>query len=166
MKVNFLVAALAALIPLVMGFIWYSPLLFQNSWMKENGFTEESLKGGNKILIFGLTFLLSFFVAITLHMFTIHQWGVFSTLAGEPDFTSKSSESFQAFTNFMSMYGDRFRTFKHGALHGVLTGVFLVLPVMGINALFERKSFKYVAINAGYWIITLAIMGGIVCQWA
>jgi hypothetical protein len=31
--------------------------------------------------------------------------------------------------------------------------------------MFEKKSVKYVAINAGYWIVTLAIMGGIICQW-
>lgn len=26
--------------------IWYSPAVFGKAWMKENGFTEESLKGG------------------------------------------------------------------------------------------------------------------------
>ena len=165
MKVNFIVAAIAALVPLVMGYLWYSPMLFHKPWMKENGFTEESLKGGNMPLIFGLSYVFSFFVAITLHMFTIHQWGMFSTLMGEPGFAEGTGGVFDYFSNFMNMYGDRFRTFKHGALHGVLTGVFLALPIMGINALFERKSFKYVAINAGYWIITLAIMGGIICQW-
>ncbi|WP_308224826.1 DUF1761 domain-containing protein [Flavobacterium sp. J372] len=36
---------------------------------------------------------------------------------------------------------------------------------MAINALFERKSAKYVLINAGYFIVSLAIMGGIICQW-
>ena len=39
------------------------------------------------------------------------------------------------------------------------------MPILGIQAMFEKKSFKYVAINAGYWIVTLAIMGGIICEW-
>jgi hypothetical protein len=39
----------------------------------------------------------------------------------------------------------------------------LVLPILSINAMFERKGFKYIAINAGYWIITLGLMGGIIC---
>ena len=67
--------------------------------------------------------------------------------------------------NFMTSDGDRFRTFKHGALHGGLVGGFIGLPILVINGLFERKGFKYGLINAGYWIITLAIMGGILCQW-
>ena len=65
----------------------------------------------------------------------------------------------------MAKYGNNFRTFSHGAVHGVLAGLFFVLPVMGTNAMFERKGFKYIAINVGYWIVTLAIMSGIVCGW-
>jgi hypothetical protein len=68
--------------------------------------------------------------------------------------------------DFLTKYGNRFRTFKHGALHGTIAGVFMALPVLAINSLFEGKGFKYVAINAGYWIVCLAIMGGIVGQFA
>jgi hypothetical protein len=31
------------------------------------------------------------------------------------------------------------------------------------NALFERKGWKYIWINTGYWVITVSIMGGILC---
>tara|TARA_B110000091_G_C13629440_1_gene396476 strand:- start:583 stop:726 length:144 start_codon:yes stop_codon:yes gene_type:complete len=47
-----------------------------------------------------------------------------------------------------------------------LAGVLLALPILATNAMFEAKGFKYIAVNAGYWIISLALMGGIVCQWA
>lgn len=63
----------------------------------------------------------------------------------------------------MDKYGNNFRTFKHGAFHGTIGGFFFATPVLCINALFERKSFIYIAINAGYWIITLALMGGVIC---
>jgi len=36
--------------------------------------------------------------------------------------TSTAKPSFNA---FMADYGTAFRTFKHGALHGFLTGIFL-----------------------------------------
>jgi hypothetical protein len=36
---------------------------------------------------------------------------------------------------------------------------------MATNALFERKGYKYVLVNAGYWIVCLGIMGGIVAAW-
>jgi hypothetical protein len=32
--------------------------------------------------------------------------------------------------------------------------------------LFERRSWKYIFINAGYWILTLTLMGGIICAYA
>jgi len=41
----------------------------------------------------------------------------------------------------------------------------VALPIIGTNALFERKSAKYIFINAGYWIVTLGVMGAIICGW-
>ena len=43
MEMNFYIFFVAAIIPLVIGFFWYGPL-FGNAWMKEMGFTKESLQ--------------------------------------------------------------------------------------------------------------------------
>ncbi len=166
MKFNFLITAVAALVPMVMGFIWYGPMLFKNAWMKEVNFTEESMQGANMGKIFGLSYVFSFLLAFILQTLVIHQWGVQSVLMGEPGFMEETGGAFAYFKEFMSNFGDRFRTFGHGALHGTMIGLFIALPILGTQALFERKSFKYVFINAGYWIITLALMGGVICQWA
>jgi len=32
--------------------------------------------------------------------------------------------------------------------------------------MFERRGFKYIAIHGGYWMLTLGLMGGIICQFA
>jgi hypothetical protein len=61
-------------------------------------------------------------------------------------------------------HGANFRSFKHGALHGTLTGFFLALPIVATGAMFEQRSWKYIAISAGYWIITFMLMGGLICQ--
>ena len=164
MEINFLIFALAALIPLIMGFIWYGPLLFQNAWMKQLGFTEESLKGGNMALIFILCYVFSFLMAFFLQFIVIHQTGVYSSLM-ESGATELSGDALTYFNDFMAKYGTNYRTFKHGALHGTLSGIFFILQVLATQAMFERKTVKYVAINAGYWIVTLALMGGIICQW-
>jgi len=164
MKIDLLISALAALVPLVMGFIWYNPKVFGTAWMNTAGLTEEKLKGANMPVIFGLTFVLSFLLAITLHMSVIHQWGFFSML--DPGKVAEGGEAAEFFKEGMSKFGNTFRTFKHGALHGMLNGIFFILPIIAINAMFERKGFKYIAINAGYWIVSLAIMGGIICQFA
>lgn len=164
MEMNFNVLFLAALVPMIIGFVWYGPL-FGNAWMKEMGFTKESLAGTNMVKTLIISYVFSFFIASFLIFVVIHQSGVYSTLAGEPGFNEKAGEGFAFFQDFINTYGDRFRTFGHGALHGVITSIFFVLPILSIVALFEKKTVKYVAINAGYWMVTLAIMGGIVCQW-
>lgn len=164
MEMNFNVLFLAALVPMIIGFFWYGPL-FGNAWMKEMGFTKESLAGTNMVKTLIISYVFSFFIASFLIFVVIHQSGVYSTLAGEPGFNEKAGEGFAFFQDFINTYGDRFRTFGHGALHGVITSIFFVLPILSIVALFEKKTVKYVAINAGYWMVTLAIMGGIVCQW-
>lgn len=162
-KINFLAVALAALIPLVVGFLWYNKKTFGNAWMKASGVTPETGKGMNMALVFGLTYVFSFLVALTMNFVTIHQFGVMSTLANEPGFGETGSDIMNYFNDFMSKYGTNFRTFKHGALHGTITGIFLALPVIAVNAMFERKGFKYILINAGFWIVCMALMGGVVC---
>lgn len=164
METNYLYLALAALVPMVMGFIWYGPL-FGKAWMKQMGFTEESLKGGNMVLIFILSYVFSFMLAFFLQFLVVHQLGAFSSMMGSGA-TELTSEAAADYQGFLAKYGANYRSFKHGLLHGALTGVFLILPVLATQAMFERKTFKYIAINAGYWIICLGIMGGIVCQWA
>ena len=150
---------LAAVSALVVGFVWYNPKVFGTIWMNEAGLTEESMKGANMAKIFVLAFIFAFLLAMTMMQMSIHQTGALSLVGGDP---SKALPSYAA---FMADYGNHFRTFKHGALHGVLAGVFVALPILGTNALFERKSAKYILINAGYWIVTLGVMGAIICGW-
>lgn len=40
-KLNWILVLSTALIPLVMGFIWYNPKVFGNIWMKEIGLKME-----------------------------------------------------------------------------------------------------------------------------
>jgi hypothetical protein len=70
---------------------------------------------------------------------------------------------------FLTLYvqhgGEEHATFRHGSFHGALAGIFVILPAMVTNALFERRNFAYMAINVGYWIVCCSIMGGILCAW-
>jgi hypothetical protein len=66
---NLWAVLVAALSTFLIGGLWYSPALFGKAWMRENGFTEETLKGGNMAKIFGLAFLLGVIAAINLAMF-------------------------------------------------------------------------------------------------
>jgi len=153
----------AAIIPLIVGFIWYNPKVFGNFWMRAAGVNPDSAKGANMVLVFGLTYLFGCFISLALCTIVIHQFGIMSLLADEPGVNDPTSVSGGLMKQMMDLYGNNFRTFKHGTLHGTMTGLFIAMPVIAINAMFERKGFKYVAVNAGYWILTLALMGGVLC---
>lgn len=164
MDINFLAVLVAALVPMIMGFIWYNPKVLGNAWMKAAGVTEESMKGAKMAVVFGVSFLMSFILAFFFQSMVIHQMHFGSMLFGTT-YQDPDTEIGAMFKTIMDQYGTAYRTFKHGAFHGVLSGVFIVTPILTINSLFERKGFKYIAINCGYWIITLMIMGGILSCW-
>ncbi|MGV3461234.1 MAG: DUF1761 domain-containing protein [Flavobacterium sp.] len=159
-KFNWIIILASGLVTLPIGFIWYNPKVFGTIWMRESGMTEEKAKGANMAKVFGLAIFFSIMLAFALPQIVIHQIGALQLTGGDPNAALPSYHA------FIADYANHFRTFKHGALHGSMLGIFIVLPTMAINALFERKSAKYVLINAGYFIVSLAIMGGIICQWA
>ena len=166
MEYNFWLIFVTALVPMVLGFIWYNPAVFGKAWMAASGMTEEKMKGGNIAKIFGLSFLLSCMLAFIMTGLVIHQVHIQSVFFHEWDaLHDATSELGQWYQDAVNRMGRAQMSFKHGAFHGFFIGLFVVLPVFGTNALFERKSFKYVAVNAGYWIVCLSIMGGILCQW-
>lgn len=118
-------------------------------------------------LKFGLVFLLSFLLAFMMQTIAIHQFAINSILYNfMADLGDPSSAASQFKADAVTLLTGVHRTFGHGALHGAIAGGFFAIPIFGINALFERKNFKYIAIHAGYWIITLALMGGVICQFA
>jgi hypothetical protein len=161
MPFNFIAVLVSSLTTLLLGFVWYHPKLFGTVWMNESGMTEEKAKQGNMAKIFGLTIFYSLMIAFLMPALTNHQMGALGMIGG-PEFIETAKPSYAA---FLADYGDAFRTFKHGALHGFMTGLFLALPITAINALFEQKSWKYILINAGFWMVSLTIIGAIVCGW-
>ena len=156
--VNPVAIPVAAVAALVIGAIWYNPNVgFGNVWMRESGMTEEKMKSGKIGIIFGLALVFSVLLAFLLMQFTIHQFGALGMIGANPEQAKPSYEA------FMNDYGNTFRTFKHGALHGAIFGVLGALPIIGTVALFERKSAKYILINSGYWIVTTTVMGALLC---
>ncbi len=163
---NMLAVLVAAFVPMLIGFIWYHPKVLGTAWMNAAGLSEEQLKsGGNMALIFILSLVFSFLIAVSMQYVVIHQFHYYSIFAGDPgarDATSELSKSTEA---FMAINGDKFRTFKHGAFHGFFVAITMIFPVMAINAMFERKTWKYIWLNWGYWAVSFLIMGGIICAW-
>lgn len=159
MHVNFLAILVAALSTLVVGMIWYNPKVFGTIWMNETGMTPEKGKSANMAKTFGLAIFYAFLIAFILQMLVIHQFGAIGMVGGDPTLAKPS------YGAFMSDYGTAFRTFKHGMLHGFMTGLFMALPIVGTQAVFEMRSWRYTLVSGGYWIVAMMLMGGIICAW-
>lgn len=163
MVLNFPILLLAALIPMVIGFIWYNPKVFGKAWMEAAGMTDEKVKGGNMALIFGLSFVFAVFLAYAINGMVIHQNHLYSIFFGQEDALKSTLDYLDANHD---AWNDNFHTFKHGAFHGIFAGITFALPVLATNAMFERKGLKYVLVNGGYWILTITLMGGVICQFS
>ena len=165
MEINWIIVLATGLIPVLMGFVWYHPSLFGNVWAKEAGVSEADLQNFNVVKVMGLSLVFGMMLAVFLTTVVIHQMGVMASLS-VPEMQQEGSEVSLYFKDYMSRYGSNFRSFGHVVLHGVMAGLFILLPVIGTNALFERKSWKYILLNVGFWTICSAIMGGIICGFA
>ncbi len=164
---NFIAVLVAALIPVVMGFIWYNPAVFGKVWMSAIGIDPDAIRDEkpNMLAIFALSLLFALMLAMSLNPMVIHQMGISSLLQGMPAAEAKDAK-IELLVNGVSIdYENRFRTFGHGALHGFISGLFVAVPIIGTMALYEKRGFKYIAVTGGYWIVCFMLMGGVICGW-
>lgn len=75
-EVNALAVLAATMGSFVLGGLWYSPLLFGKAWQKAAGLSDEQLKAGNPVLIFGGSFVLAAIASATFAMFLGPQPGL------------------------------------------------------------------------------------------
>jgi hypothetical protein len=164
-EANLKLAAITAFIPLIIGFVWYNPKVFGTAWMKGAGLDPDNMKGGNMLLVFVITYVFGFFVSVGLTFDTIHQFGLQSLTMPEKGGLVPTPELKQAVDTVSKAYSGSFLTFHHGVLHAVLISIMYALPILAIGAMFERRGFKYILINFGFWALCLALMGGIICKY-
>lgn len=122
--------AAGAIVPMILGFIWYHPKVFGNVWAEGAGLSEDDLKGGNPMMMVG-----------ALVLATVVSYGM-SRYAGHTE--------------------EGMSQFVHGMFHGVMPALLIAVPVLASNSIFEQKSIKHILINAAYWTLALALVGGTV----
>ena len=128
--INHIAVFVCAVMSLVIGGLWWSPILFAKAWQAENGLTDEQLAKSNPARTFGLTFLLAWIMSYNLAFFL-----------GAPG-----------------------TTWQWGLAVGLLTSIWVV-GMFIIIALFEQRSWKYMAINCGYITVYFAAIGFILGIW-
>lgn len=144
-EINYLAVIVAALVPNVLGALYYGPLLGKQ-WLASLNFTSEDLKGRNEPLIYGAALLLSFVVSFFLKFMIelIHK---------------------DVGQNGELVFGS-FHTFGHGAMHGAGLAIGLVIPIIISLGLFQKTKASNVIINCIFWLLCFSIMGGILDVWS
>lgn len=67
--VSWLAVLLCGVATLLIGGLWYSPLLFAQVWQREAGLSDETLASGSMAMRFGLSFVLGLVAAAVFALF-------------------------------------------------------------------------------------------------
>lgn len=136
-SLNWLAVLVAAISTMVVGFLWYSPLLFAKPWMREMGYdpndkakTEEMKKS-----------------------------------AGPAYAGSMVAGLLSAFTLALILHGLRAEDLHFGIMASFHIWLGFVATVQFTGALFMKQSMKLFAINTGYQLVCYLVMGTILTVW-
>jgi hypothetical protein len=135
--VNLLAVLVAAISTMVVGFLWYSPMLFARPWTILMGYNPddkaalaEMQKDAGKS--YGIAFVLSLISALVL------------------------GKIIQIATVNAVLYGMK---------TGFAVWLGFVTTVQATSVLFAKKPFKLYAIDTGYQLVCYVVMGAILAAW-
>jgi hypothetical protein len=80
-EVPYINIALAGLVSVIIGFIWYHPRVFGGAWMRLTGITPESVEAGKKRMPFvaACALIASMLVAYVMY-FVAYGWNIFDVI--------------------------------------------------------------------------------------
>jgi hypothetical protein len=137
MGVNLWAVLVSALATMVIGFVWYSPLLFARRWMVLMGYDpDDKAKIAEMQKSAGPSYMLSL-VASLLSAAVLGKIIVIATI----------------------------NTPLYGLKMGLAVWLGFVTTVQLTNSLFSRQPAKLYAINTGYQLVCFLAMGAIMGAW-
>ena len=135
LSLNYLAVLVTAVAGFLLGWLWYSPVLFVKPWLAEMKITEEQMKGAAakgmaKFLAAGFlcTLLSTFGLAVLIKSHQSPHWLL-------------------------------------GAQFGLLVGACVVGARMLNGGLWEQRSLKLSAINVGHEMALFTLQGAILAVW-
>ncbi len=132
-EVNFVTVLLAAVAAMVVGFVWYSPMLFAKQWVKLTGKNMTPENNTEMAKTYGLTFLTALVTAYVLYHITALSMNFFHYSS----FTSGLSSAFWVWIGF-------------------------VATTQFSEMLFGKINWQLLGINAGYRLVSLLAMGAVI----
>ncbi len=134
-SINYLAILVAAIAAMVVGFLWYSPMLFGKVWARLKGYTEESFKAEQKKMgkLYGLSFLATLLMAYML-------------------------SHVMALSNAFYGYG----MLQDGLTSAFFMWLGFVMPIQFTSQMFGEKKWILFFIDTGYQLVSLVIMAVVI----
>lgn len=137
-EVNFIAVIIAGIVSMGLGFLWYSPMVLGKQWMKEKGFTAESLKKAQKEMgtLYGLSFVVSLVTAYVLFHVMV-----------------------------MSLNFFHYSWLSTGLMSGFWMWLGFMMPVQITATIFsDKKNWKLFGIDTGYQLVSIMAMGAVIAM--
>jgi len=136
-SLNWLAILVAAVVTMILGFLWYSPLLFAKAWTREMGYDiNDKAKMDEMRESAGPAYAGSFVASLI-----------------------------SAFTLALILHGMRAESLHFGIMASFHIWLGFVATVQFTGALFAKQSMKLFAINTGYQLVCFLAMGAILVLW-
>jgi len=133
--INFWPILVAAIVAMVIGALWYSPMLFGKDWMTLNKMNDADVKAAKAKGVWGL-YVIQFVISLI---------------------------SFCVVGFLVSATG--LQTASDGAFLGFLVWLGFVMPIGASGLCWEKKPFKLVLITTVASLLTLVIGAAIIGGW-
>ncbi len=137
-SINYLAVLVAAIAGMVIGALWYSPVLFAKPWMKALGKSESDMESMRKGA--GKGYAVSMLGALVLAYVLVHFIYYVKSATGTTGLGVGLSTGFWAWLGF--------EVTSHIS-----------------SVVFEGRSIKLYYINMGYHLVELLVMGAILASW-
>jgi hypothetical protein len=134
-SVNYLAVLVATVVQMIVGGLWYSPLLFGKMWIKLSGLSQKQLEECKKKGM-GKSYALMFLGALVMNYVLAH----FVAYTGATTFTLGMQTGFWIWLGF------------------------LATTTMGM-VLWDNKPWSLYVLNNGYHLIVLLLTGGLLAVW-
>ncbi|HYL83772.1 MAG TPA: DUF1761 domain-containing protein [Candidatus Angelobacter sp.] len=136
-SLNWLAILVAAVASMILGFLWYSPLLFAKAWVREMGYDiNDKAKMEEMRKSAGPAYAGSFVASLL-----------------------------SAFTLALILHGLRAEDLHFGIMASFHIWLGFVATVQFTGALFAKQSMKLFAINTLYQLVCYVVMGIILTLW-
>ena len=136
-NLNLLAVLVAGLSTMVVGFLWYSPILFAKPWMREMGYDPNDKAKVQEM----------------------------QKSAGPAYFASLIASMVTAFILALFFHEMRVQSIDLGLLIAFHAWLGFVATVQLTGVLFMKQSMKLFAINTGYQLVCYLAMGAILSAW-